>query len=135
MKISVAKPYLTEEEAKAAYDTVLSHWVTQGPKVEEFEKNFAAYVGSTYAVAVSSCTAALHLSLLAAGIKKDDEVICPSFSFIATANSIIMVGAIPVFAEINSETLNLDIDEAKKLITRKTKSHSVGTSNWTTGRY
>jgi perosamine synthetase len=130
MKIPVAKPYLTEDEAKNAYDTVLSHWVTQGPRVEEFEKKFASYVGSTYAVAVSSCTSALHLSLIVAGIRKEDEVICPSLSFIATANSILMAGAKPVFGEVDPDTLNLDTEKTEKLITSKTKAiilvHQLG---------
>src|SRR3989344_3445397 len=105
--INIAKPYLTKAEAKAAYQTVLSGWITQGPKVEEFEEKFASYVGSKYAVAVSNCTAALHLALIVAGIKKGDEVICPSFSFIATANSIKYVGAKPVFADIEPDTYNI----------------------------
>jgi perosamine synthetase len=98
--IPVAKPYLSETEAKAAYDTVLSGWVTQGPRVQEFEEKFADYVGSKYAVAVSNCTTGLHLAMIVSGIKKDDEVICPSMSYIATANSIKYVDAKPVFAEV-----------------------------------
>lgn len=130
MKIPVAKPYLTKEDAKAAYETILSGWVAQGPKVEEFETKFAQYVGSKYAVVVSSCTAALHLSLVVAGIKTGDEVICPSMSFIATANAIRYVGAKPVFAEVNSETYNIDVVHAASLITPKTRAilivHQIG---------
>jgi len=130
MKVPVAKPYLTREEAKAASETILSGWVTQGPKGEEFETKFAKYVGSKYAVAVSSCTAALHLSLIVAGIKLGDEVICPSMSFIATANAIRYVGAKPVFAEVNSKTYNIDVAYAASLITPKTKAilivHQLG---------
>jgi len=127
--IPIAKPYLTKEEAQAAYDVILSGWVTQGPKVAEFEEKFAAYVGSNYAVAVSSCTTALHLALVVAGIKQGDEVICPSMSFIATANAIVHAGAIPVFAEVNKH-FNIDINHTKTLINQKTKAilivHQLG---------
>lgn len=129
MKIPIAKPYLDEAEAQAAYDTVLSGWVTQGPKVAEFEDKFAKYVGSKYAVAVSNCTTALHLSMIVAGINKGDEVICPSMSYIATANCITYVGANPVFAEVNEE-YNLDINDVLKKISPKTKAillvHQMG---------
>ena len=127
--IPIAKPYLTEDEAKAAYDTVLSGWVTQGPKVQEFEEKFAAYTGAKYAVAVSSCTTALHLAMIVAGIGEGDEVICPSMSYIATANSIKYAGAIPVFAEVNAY-YNLDIADVEKRITPRTKAillvHQMG---------
>jgi len=129
MKIPIAKPYLTEDEAQNAYDTILSGWVTQGPRVQEFEEKFAEYVGSEYAVAVSSCTTALHLSLIASGIGPGDEVICPSMSFIATANAIVHAGANPVFAEVNSD-YNLDFKHVKSLISEKTKAillvHQIG---------
>ena len=129
MKIPLAKPCLDEAEAQAAYDTVLSGWVTQGPKVAEFEDKFAKYVGSKYAVAVSNCTTALHLSMIVAGIKEGDEVICPSMSYIATANCITYVGANPVFAEVNEE-YNLDINDVIKKISPKTKAillvHQMG---------
>ncbi|MEO9852826.1 MAG: DegT/DnrJ/EryC1/StrS family aminotransferase [Reichenbachiella sp.] len=128
-KIPIAIPPLGQEEAQAAYDTILSGWVTQGPKVKEFEKNFADYVGSKYAVAVSSCTTALHLALIVAGIKEGDEVICPSMSFIATANSIMYMNAVPVFAEVNEE-YNLDIEDVESKITSKTRAvilvHQIG---------
>jgi dTDP-4-amino-4,6-dideoxygalactose transaminase len=128
--ISIAKPYITEEEAQAAYDTILTGWITQGPRVHEFEEKFAAYTGAKYAVAVSNCTTALHLSMIVAGIGKDDEVICPSLSYIATANSITYVGAKPVFAEVEEDTYNLDPIDAEKKITSKTKAillvHQIG---------
>lgn len=130
LKIPIAKPYLTPEEAQAAYDTILTGWITQGPKVEEFEEKFAAYTGAKYAVAVSNCTTALHLSMIVAGIGKNDEVICPSMSYIATANSITYVGATPVFAEVHPETYNLDVLDAEKKITNRTKAillvHQIG---------
>jgi len=127
--IPIAKPYLGEEEAQAAYDTILTGWVTQGPKVQEFEEQFAKYTGAKYAVAVSSCTTALHLAMIVAGIGEGDEVICPSMSYIATANSIKYAGAIPVFAEVNAD-YNLDIGDVEKRITKKTKAillvHQMG---------
>ncbi len=128
--IPIAKPYLTEKEAQAAYDTILTGWITQGPKVEEFEEKFAKYTGAKYAVAVSNCTNALHLSLIVAGIGLGDEVICPSMSYIATANAIKYVGARPVFAEVEPPTYNLDPVDVEKRITDKTKAillvHQIG---------
>ncbi|PVY38684.1 DegT/DnrJ/EryC1/StrS family aminotransferase [Pontibacter virosus] len=128
--IPIAKPFLTEEEAQAAYDTILTGWITQGPRVQEFEEKFAAYTGAKYAVAVSNCTTALHLSMIVAGIGPGDEVICPSMSYIATANSIKYVGATPVFAEVQPETYNLDIADVEKRITKRTKAillvHQIG---------
>lgn len=128
-KIPIALPFLGKEEADAAHKTILSGWVTQGPKVAEFEENFAKYVGSKYAVAVSNCTTALHLSMIVAGIKEGDEVICPSMSYIATANCIMYVGAKPVFAEVN-EDYNLDISDVEKKINSRTKAillvHQMG---------
>ena len=128
--IPIAKPYLTAEEAQAAYDTILTGWITQGPRVAEFEEKFASYTGAKYAVAVSNCTTALHLAMIVAGIKEGDEVICPSMSYVATANSIKYVGAKPVFAEINPDNYNLDVKDAEKKITAKTKAillvHQIG---------
>jgi perosamine synthetase len=128
--IPIAKPFLQKEEAQAAYDTILTGWITQGPRVAEFEEKFAAYVGSKFAVAVSNCTTALHLSLIVAGIKKDDEVICPSMTYIATANAIQYVGATPVFAEVNAIDFNICPIDTEKKITAKTKAilivHQVG---------
>jgi perosamine synthetase len=130
MKIPVAKPYLGKEEAQNAYDTILTNWVTQGPRVQEFEEKFAAYVGAKYAVALSNCTTALHLAMIVAGIGEGDEVICPSMSYIATANSIKYVGAKPVFAEIDPLNYNIDVKHAASLITPKTRAilivHQIG---------
>lgn len=128
--IPIAKPYLTEEEAKAAYDTILTGWITQGPRVKEFEEKFAAYTGAKYAVAVSNCTTALHLAMIVAGVGPGDEVICPSMSYIATANCIKYTGAKPVFAEINPDNYNIDLADTEKKITSKTKAilivHQIG---------
>lgn len=130
MKIPVAKPFLSTEEAQLAYDTILTNWVTQGPRVAEFEEKFAQYVGTEYAVAVSNCTTGLHLAMIVAGVGAGDEVICPSMSYIATANVITYVGATPVFAEVNPVTYNIDIEDTEKRITPKTKAilivHQIG---------
>ena len=128
--IPIAKPYLTKKEAKAAYDTILTGWITQGPRVAEFEQKFAAYTGAKFAVAVSNCTTALHLAMIVAGVGPDDEVICPSLSYIATANAIKYTGAKPVFAEINPANYNLDATDVEKRINAKTKAillvHQIG---------
>src|SRR3982751_6267196 len=128
--IPIAKPYLTADEAQAAYDTILTGWITQGPRVAEFEEKFAAYTGAKYAVAVSNCTTALHLAMIVAGVGAGDEVICPSMSYVATANCIKYVGAKPVFAEVIPSTYNIDPVDAEKKITSKTKAilivHQIG---------
>jgi perosamine synthetase len=128
--IAIAKPYLTSDEAQNAYDTIMSGWVTQGPRVQEFEEKFAAHVGSKYAVALSNCTTALHLAMKVAGVSEGDEVICPSLSYIATANAVTYVGAKPVFAEVVPGTYNMDVVHAESLITSKTKAilivHQIG---------
>lgn len=106
--IPVTVPWLGNEEAEAAKAAILSGWVTQGPRVEAFESAFASYVGASYACAVSSCTAALHLSLMAVGVRPGDVVVTVSHSFIATANSIRHCGAEPVFLDIDSSTRNMN---------------------------
>jgi perosamine synthetase len=127
--IPVAKPYMNEVEAQAAYDTIMSGWVTQGPRVQEFEEKFAAYVGVKYAVAVSNCTTGLHLAMIVSGVSQGDEVICPSMSYIATANSICYVGGVPILAEVNQD-YNLDIADVEMRINPKTKAillvHQIG---------
>jgi len=128
--IPIAKPYLNQEDAQAAYDVIMSGWITQGPRVQEFEEKFAAYTGAKYAVALSNCTTGLHLAMIVAGIGSGDEVICPSMSYIATANCIMYTGAKPVFAEVHPETYNLDVADAEQRITSKTKAillaHQIG---------
>jgi dTDP-4-amino-4,6-dideoxygalactose transaminase len=106
--IPIAKPWIGEPEAEAARRAIMSGWVTQGPEVAGFEQEFAAYLGAKYACAVSNCTTALHLALLAVGVQPEDEVITVSHSYIATANSIRYCGAIPVFVDIEPQTYNIN---------------------------
>lgn len=114
--IPVALPDLGELEARAAAETILSGWVTQGPRVAEFEKVFSEYVGSHYACAVANCTVALHFALMAVGVRPGDTVITVSHSFIATANAIRHCGAEPVFVDIDSNTLNMDLTELERIL-------------------
>jgi dTDP-4-amino-4,6-dideoxygalactose transaminase len=120
--IPVMKPWLGEEEAKAAAEAVASGWVAQGPRVQAFEDAVADRVGAAHGVAVSSCTTALHLSLVLLGVGPGDEVVVPSLSFIATANAARYVGARPVFADVEPGTLNLSADTIKQVLSPRTRA-------------
>ena len=128
--IPIAIPLLEKEEADAAREVVLSGWVSQGPQVAAFEREFAALVGAPHACAVSNCTTALHLALLAANIGPGDEVITTSHSFIATANCIRYCGATPVFVDIDLDTFNINPDRVAEAITSRTRAiiavHQMG---------
>ena len=120
--IPIAKPIIGEDEISAVTAVLKSGNIAQGKRVEEFEEAFAEFIGTEYAIAVNSGTAALHIALLAHGIGEGDEVITSPFSFIATANSILFTGAKPVFADIEEETFNIDPDSIVEKITSRTKA-------------
>ena len=128
--IPIIKPLMDEAEANAAARVILSGWVTQGPEVAAFEKEFAAYTGAAHATAVSNCTTGLHLALLAAGVSYGDEVITVSHSYIATANAVLYCGAVPVFVDVDPGSMNMDPDLIEAAITARTKAilvvHQIG---------
>ena len=113
-------PQITGQDKKNVNLALKSKWLTGGPLGIEFEKHFSEYIGCRYAVAVNSCTAALHLSLRALNIKQGDEVIVPTMTFAATANAVIYCGARPVFADIESDTINISPADIQKRISSRT---------------
>jgi len=121
-EISTTSVTVDNESMQAILDILKSGQLAQGPKVEEFETKFADYIGTKYAIALNSGTAALHVSLLAAGITRGDEVITTPFSFISTANCCLFCGAVPIFVDINDETFNISPYLIEKKITTKTKA-------------
>src|SRR5436190_22175267 len=128
--IPVARPWMDEQEAAAGRRAILSGWVRQGPEVAAFEREFAEAVGAAHACASSSCTTALHLALLAAGVGPEDEVITVSHSFIASANAIRYCGATPVFVDIDLATFNIDPALVDAAVGPRTKAilavHQIG---------
>ena len=114
--------WIDEEDIQAVVDVLRSDWLTTGPKVKEFEQAFADYVGTKYAVAVSSGTAALHTAMFALGIGSGDEVIVPPITFVATANAVVFQGGTPVFADVDAETLLIDPRRVEERITPRTKA-------------
>ena len=120
--IPITRLSVGQAEGDAAAETVASGWLAQGKRVERFEQLVADYVGARHAIATNSATSGLHLALLAAGVQPGDEVICPSYSFIATANSILYAGATPVFVDIDPRTYTIDVSQIEQAITPRTKA-------------
>ena len=121
-RVNVMLPWLGEEEVEAVAEVIRSGWVAQGPRVSAFESAFARRQRVKHAVAASSCTTALHLALVVAGVGPGDEVVVPSFSFIATANAAQYVGARPVFADVDLVTGNLTAETVVRALTRRTRA-------------
>jgi dTDP-4-amino-4,6-dideoxygalactose transaminase len=130
MQVPFSRPFLRGDEGAAVAEVIASGWVSQGPRVRAFEAAFAERVGAADAVATTNCTTALQLALYVSGVGPGDEVVVPSMSFIATANSVWQNGATPVFADVDPRTYNLDPDAAERAITGRTKAimpvHQLG---------
>ncbi|MEM3581229.1 MAG: DegT/DnrJ/EryC1/StrS family aminotransferase [Candidatus Bathyarchaeia archaeon] len=124
--ISINAPQIGEEEVEAVVKVlksgILTHALGAGPMVKQFEEEFARFVEAKHAIAVNSGTAALHMALAAAGVKQGDEVVLPSFTFVATAETVVLAGAKPVFVDINPETYNVSPEAVEKALTKKTKA-------------
>jgi len=125
MIIPFGKPFINDEEISAVSEVLKSGWLAHGPKVKEFENAFANYTSAEHAVCLSSCTAGLHLSLIALGVGPGDEVIVPAQTHVATAHSVMYVGAKPVFADIDPRTYNISVDSLRKSITKKTRAVNI----------
>ncbi|MDC3299560.1 DegT/DnrJ/EryC1/StrS family aminotransferase [bacterium] len=120
--IPVTRPWFESEEADAVRDVIASGWVAQGPKVAEFETAVADTVDARHGIALTSCTAGLHLALIVSGVGKDDEVVVPSFSFIATANAVVQAGATVVFADVDPVYGNVTVDTVGQVLTDRTRA-------------
>jgi dTDP-4-amino-4,6-dideoxygalactose transaminase len=120
--LEFAPPLLGDEEIESVVATLRSGWLTSGPRVKELEARFAEYTGAPHAIATSSCTTAIHLSLVAAGVGPGDEVVTSSFTWPATTNAIVHTGATPVFADVDPSSLNIDPDTFEAAITERTRA-------------
>lgn len=121
-KIPIAIPSLSDDEWQAVREPLLSGWLTQGPKVSQFEKEFSALHQVNYSLAVTSCTTGLHLALAAMGIGAGDEVIIPAFTWVATANVVLYCGATPIFCDVDLTTFNIKVEDIAAKITERTKA-------------
>jgi perosamine synthetase len=122
MNIPFHKPYMTEDEVSAASDCIRNGWLTMGKRTIDFEGKFSGYIGSSNAIAVNSCTAALHLSLCAIGLKAGDEVIVPTMTFASTAEVVCYFNAVPVAVDIDRNTHLIDASKIERAITKKTRA-------------
>ena len=122
MQIPFHKTHTTDEEINAAIDAIKSGWLTMGPKTLDFENKFKDFVKTTNSISMNSATAALHLSLKAIGLQRDDEVILPTNTFVATAEVVTYFDAIPILCDIEENTHNIDVSKIEALITSKTKA-------------
>ncbi len=120
--IPIALPFMGQEEWEATREPIFSGWITQGPKVAEFEKLFAQRHKVKHALAVSNCTTALHLAMVALGIKEGDEVLVPAFTWVSTANAVMYCNATPVFVDVDTRTFNIDVNSILKKINPRTKA-------------
>lgn len=119
-RIPISRPWFGEEERRALVQPLETGWVVQGPRVREFEEQFAAFVGVPFAAATTSCTTALHLAVVALGLRPGDEVIVPAFTWVSTANAVEYAGATPIFCDIDLETFNIDVDQLAALVGPRT---------------
>ncbi len=119
MKIPITKPVLDEVDLEYVSKPIKSGWLVQGPYVREFEEKFAQYTGAKYAIATTSCTTALHLSLISLGVNENDKVILPAFTFVATANVVEYLKAKPIFVDINLRTFNIDEEKIEEVILKE----------------
>lgn len=120
--LPVFRPAMGQEEIDAVAEVIRSGWIGLGPKTEEFESKFAEYVNAKYAIGLNSATAALHLSLIALGIKSGDEVLVPALTFVSTSHAVLYVGAKPVFVDVDKDTLCMDSGDLEKKITSRSKA-------------
>ncbi len=120
--IPYGKQCIDEDDIRAVVDALRSDWLTTGPAVESFERAFAGFVGTEYAVAVANGTAALHAAIFALAVCPGDEVIVPAMTFAATANSVVFQGVTPVFADVDADTLLIDVADVEARITPRTKA-------------
>ena len=135
MNIPIARTSLTDMEINSVLEPLSSGWIVQGPKVKEFEDKWSNFTKAKHSIAVTSCTTGLHLSLVALGIKPEDEIIVPAFTWIATANVVEHLNAKVVFCDIDLKTFNINIESLKSKITKKNKSNHTCSFIWIIRRY